>query len=155
MVDIGKQLADVPFDKMIENVAAGIANTQHELDKISLQILKTMAAVNDTGSYDDGLKIPFGKNESGIPVKYSLLELGFTPSFYQFVDTVIEIKMAISMTESEENTIAINANAVNASYCSKYQYKVEGATTVRTKLVTLPAPDILEERVRKMIENAN
>jgi len=154
MPDIGKQLADVPFDKMIENVAAGIANTQHELDKISLQILKTMSAVDDNGRYDDNLKIPFGRDDSGKLVKYSLLELGFTPSFYQFVDTVIEIKMAISMTESKEKSVSINANAVNASYCSKYQYKVEGSTMVRTKLVTLPAPDILEERVRQMTDNA-
>ena len=154
MPDVGQELASVPFDKMIETVAVGVANTQHELDKISLQILKTMAAVNEFGAYDEGLKMPFGKDETGSPVKYSLLELGFTPSFYQFVDTMIEIKMAISMSQSEEKKIKVKGSAVNASYCGKYQYKVEGSTTIRTKLVTLPPPDILEERVRVMTENA-
>ena len=154
MPDIGKQLADVPFDKMIETVAVGVAKTQNELDKISLQILKTMAAVKDNGRYDESLKIPFGRDKNGAVAKRSLLELGFKPSFYQFVDTVIDIKMAISMTKDNRQGFKANATPITASYCNKYQYKVEGSASVRTKLVTLPAPDILDERVRNMLENA-
>src|SRR5207244_1358713 len=34
--------------------------------------------------------------------RYSLMELGFTPSFYQFTETIIEIKISISMSTAEE-----------------------------------------------------
>ncbi len=33
-----------------------------------------------------------------VPTRLSMMELGFTPTFYQFVDTIIEVKIAIKMT---------------------------------------------------------
>jgi hypothetical protein len=37
-----------------------------------------------------------------VPTRLSMMELGFTPTFYQFVDTIIEVKIAIKMTRSRE-----------------------------------------------------
>lgn len=34
------------------------------------------------------------------PKKVSMMELGFTPTFYQFVDTIIEVRIAVSMSGS-------------------------------------------------------
>jgi hypothetical protein len=33
-----------------------------------------------------------------VPTRVSMLELGFAPTFYQFVDTIIEVKIAIKIT---------------------------------------------------------
>jgi hypothetical protein len=33
-----------------------------------------------------------------VPTRMSMMELGFTPTFYQFVDTIIEVKIAIKIT---------------------------------------------------------
>ena len=37
-----------------------------------------------------------------VPTRVSMLELGFTPNFYQFVDTIIEVKIAIKITRERE-----------------------------------------------------
>jgi hypothetical protein len=34
----------------------------------------------------------------------TLLELGFTPTFYQFADTTIEVKISMSMKAAEEDS---------------------------------------------------
>ncbi|KHL26581.1 ribosomal protein S12 methylthiotransferase rimO [Croceibacterium mercuriale] len=50
-----------------------------------------------------------GKEVNGqvrVPTRVSMLELGFTPTFYQFVDTIIEVKIAIKITRSSEYTRA-------------------------------------------------
>ncbi|MCP4665875.1 MAG: hypothetical protein GY849_05875, partial [Deltaproteobacteria bacterium] len=47
-------------------------------------------------------RIYFGYSKIGgkkIPNKVSALELGFAPTFYQFVDTIIEVKICIKVTE--------------------------------------------------------
>ena len=45
-----------------------------------------------------------GKNPKRIPQRVSMMELGFTPTFYQFVDTIIEVKIAIKITQNNENS---------------------------------------------------
>lgn len=40
--------------------------------------------------------------EIRVPTRVSMLELGFTPNFYQFIDTIIEVKIAIKITRSSE-----------------------------------------------------
>jgi len=39
-----------------------------------------------------------------VPLRVSMLELGFAPTFYQFVDTIIEVKIAIKITRSYQST---------------------------------------------------
>jgi hypothetical protein len=108
-----------------------------------------------------------------IPTKASMIELGFVPTFYQFVDTLIEVKIAIHMTQSSElqdqrqiqnnqsfnaaknstKTVATQVSTVNATYSNKYNYSAEGASILRTKLVPVPPPPILEERIRDLVQS--
>ena len=104
----------------------------------------------------------------------SMLELGFTPNFYQFIDTLIEVKIAIKMSYESSYTRTIkgvarraqfsrNANGafsmsvtttpVDATYSSKYSYSAEGASLLRTKLVPVPPPPVLEERIRRLLQD--
>lgn len=123
-----------------------------------------------------------------VPTRVSMLELGFSPTFYQFVDTIIEVKIAIKITRTSEygtrtrNTASTNASSstrsagvkfgfgrvgvstgatnnsqattsqVDASYSAKYSYSAEGSSLLRTKLVPLPPPPILEERIRRLLD---
>lgn len=124
-----------------------------------------------------------------VPTRLSMMELGFTPTFYQFVDTIIEVKIAIKMTRSSEssrttsnatqnnssgasntkrgggifslfgakrsnsysNRSSVQTTQVDATYSSKYSYSAEGASLLRTKLVPVPPPAILEERIRGFV----
>lgn len=178
-MSIGTELLNAPFPEMVKTLGIGIAEAQYELDLVSMKIARMMAGYAPDEEPEDGsvpslsatgpertMLVPLGDGN-----KYSLMELGFTPSFYQFVDTMIEIKMSISMsreTNISRSSSTVNASVkgsvgffsasakmrvstVSASYASKYQYSAEGSSLMRTKLVPIPAPAILEERIRAMI----
>lgn len=164
--DIGQDLLAVPFPEMVERLATSIASAQLELDLKSVQIAQLMAGQDLEIDGPDGEKreikaqlVKFGDDEN-----LSLLELGFMPSFYQFVDTIIEVKMSISMTSettSKRSSTTAKASAgwgsvsvstVSASFSQKYSYHAEGASLLRTKLVPVPAPAVLEERIRLLLE---
>lgn len=156
-----QELVNVPVHQLIESVAVGIARAQYELDLTGLKIAQLM------GGSDEASLVQFGNK------KYSLLELGFTPTFYQFVDTVIEVKVSISTTSSSESSttstdtsseekdsmgffttkVQAKSSSVTASYASKYQYSAEGSSLVRTKIVPVPAPAVLNERIRGLLAN--
>jgi len=170
---IGQALTDVPFPEMIRQMGLGIAEAQYALDKVSIRITQLMAGFSED---ENGNMVPDASaliklSEDSEPV--SLLSLGFTPTFYQYVDTVFELKMSMSMSQSREVSAGTSAEAsgrvgflgnyaafsasVNASYSQKFQYSAEGSSSMRTKLVSIPAPTILEERIKTLLaqENAN
>ena len=173
-MSVGTELLAVPFPEMVQRLGVGIAQAQLQLDLVSLRIARLMAGYDEDADADkegDGSKsksymVKFGDGE-----EYSLMELGFTPTFYQFVDTVIELKMSISVkTETEikrsssSTTVkaggfftpfggggSVHASSVSASFAAKYQYSAEGSSLMRTKLVPIPAPAVLEERIRGLM----
>ena len=90
---VGHELGTMPIETLVEALGTGIANAQYKLDLTSIEIARVMAD-KDNNPIDIG-----GET-------YSLLELGFAPTFYQFVDTTLEIKMSVSMrleTESDSS----------------------------------------------------
>lgn len=174
---IGQQLLDVPFPEMVKSMGLAIAEAQYELDLVGMRLAQMMSGVYEIEVPDpeDENKTIVEKREALVRFggeKLSLLELGFTPTFYQFVDTLIEVKISISMAyqrEYKRNRSTTKASFiggaflgiggatstvshVGASYASKYQYSAEGASLLRTKLVPVPTPAILEERVRILLE---
>jgi hypothetical protein len=129
-------------------------------------------------------RVFFGRELDGTPVRMSMLELGFTPTFYQFVETILEVKIAVSLTQSIDNEvknkgeiketsqssrvsashsrfggsfqsssqIQARSTPIDATYSTKYNYAVEGSSLFRTKLVPVPPPAILEQRIRQQME---
>lgn len=118
-----------------------------------------------------------------IATRLSMMELGFSPTFYQFVDTIIEVNLSISMTREYSSEVKVDSKSkgvrrsaslswqkgkidysqsktvtttnVNATYASKYSYSAEGSSLLRTKLTPIPPPPILEERIRQLMEDFN
>lgn len=152
-----------------------------------------LAAELRTAASSDGdpptLPEPVQETVIRVPTRLSMMELGFTPTFYQFVDTIIEVKIAIKMTRTRSysrtttnasssrnrsgsssrrgglwglfsgksgNTYNrssdVQTSQVDATYSSKYSYSAEGASLLRTKLVPVPPPTILEERIRSFVD---
>ena len=188
-MSVSTEMTNTPFPEMVRLLGVGIAEAQYELDLVSLEIARMMAGYVpdpelESGATDSGsestatdsspkpsprprdLLVPLGDGNS-----YSLLELGFVPTFYQFVDTLIELKLSISAsreTNVRQSSVTVGASAkgkvrllsasatmrvssVSASYAAKYQYSAEGSSLMRTKLVPVPPPAILEERIRAML----
>ena len=175
-MSVGTELLAVPFPEMVQRLGVGIAEAQLQMDMVSLRIARLMAGYDEEEDEDeddagDGNKSPRYLVDFGDGNSYSLLELGFTPTFYQFIDTVIELKMSISMTRtvevkrSSKTTKAkargfavpfaaggsVSASSVSASYSAKYQYTAEGSSLMRTKLVPVPPPAVLEQRIRDLL----
>ena len=50
------------------------------------------------------------------------------------------------------HTTNVSTSQVNASYSSKYSYDVTGSSFLRTKLVPVPPPPILEVRIRELMD---
>lgn len=191
---IGQELLNVPMGEMIRDMALAIADAQVELDAASMSVAEMMSgtvwALDENGLpvADDeeagetvanprDTRITFGYTVNPTtgertPAKVSMLELGFSPTFYQFVDTIIEVKISIKITRSSEYSQTVRTNTetkrwgwklfrggntvqttqVDATYSSKYGYTAEGSSLLRTKLIPIPPPAILEERIRGMLQ---
>lgn len=152
---IGAQLENVPMGDIISGIALGIAEAQTQLDLNSLNTAIVMAGEAD----DDGKRaVVMVKGE-----EYSMMALGFAPTFYQFVDTLIEVRATFSVSRETEDTtnsterakgfslkksLKVTSNTINANYTSRYSFSGEASSFVRTKLVPVPPPAGLQELLR-------
>ncbi len=180
-MSIGQELLNVPFPKMVRDLAFAIAQGQLALDHSSLQTAKALAkakvdiipefyeVINPkprtvAGVQITGVDMTF---EAADPVTMSLLQAGLTPTFYQFTESVIEVKISISTrTESKSELEAgvsteVTASAdfffgsmsatvashVNYKSSNTYSYSAEGSSLLRTTLKPVPPPARLMPRL--------
>lgn len=157
--NIGQELLNVPFPEMVLQLASAIAEGQYKLDLVSCDIARLMGQQEVTLP---SLRPDAGEDDVFVT---TMLGAGFQPTFYQFTDTIIEVKIAISMSKTREANISTKAKAgfgcfsasVNASYSSKYSYSVEGSSLLRTKLTPVPPNTFIEKYVElkaKLMEAA-
>jgi len=152
MPDVGQELLNVPFPEMVLKLACAIAEGQYKLDQVSCEIAKFMGDPDQATVYLPNILDPDGDD-----IKTSLIGAGFQPTFYQFTDTIIEVKMSISMNKTTEAKVSASAKggwgpfsaSVSASYASKYSYSVEGSSLLRTKITPLP-PNTFMQRILDM-----
>lgn len=175
MRSVGQELLNVPMGEMIESMGLAIAEAQYSLDEVGMRLAQMMSGEYEVETVDADGNVSKETRTSLVTFdgeQLSLLELGFTPTFYQFVDTIIEVKISISMsleinksrTRKTKSASAsaggflfygkakMRSSSVSASYSSKYQYSAEGSSLLRTKLAPVPAPAVLEERIRAVVE---
>ncbi len=161
-MSIGQQLLDVPFGEMISSLGLAIAEAQCALDSNSIEILRQMGEPETvslpfcTVKYDSGsLTI----EDSEVPT--SMIGAGFQPTFYQFAETIIEVKIAITMSYERDYSSSVSQSSdmrakykkktvtrsttVDASYSSKYNYSAEGSSLLRTRLVPVPPNNIISQ----------
>ena len=189
-MSIGKDLLDVPFGDMIFSMANAIANSQRKLDAASLRTLRTLAGtkfdyipeVTEVLSPRplDPIPLPGGgsvtptgvdvKSIVSPPIKLTLLQAGLVPQFYQFTESLIEIKISLSskmeFNHSSEVDIGLEVDtkveagggilsffggpsgSVSTSFSSHvniknsvtYSYSAEGSSLLRTTLKPVPPP---------------
>jgi hypothetical protein len=87
---IGQMLQDVPLGTMVENLGVAIATAQERLDNFAIEATLRLANTKTTMYDTDGREIT-----------RSLLELGFTPTFYQFTEATIEVSFIATMQVAE------------------------------------------------------
>ncbi|MEI6159813.1 MAG: hypothetical protein WCP77_08270 [Roseococcus sp.] len=186
---VGQELLNVPFPEMVEQMGMAIATAQMALDLNSMRTAQALAntmipagtvvtAIKETVNADGvvtGTEVLY--NDKEMP----LLVYGINPTFYAFSETIIEVKMTITMSversvslsfgttstfssttkfaaeyktggllsllagtakASVNNTTTVaRTSTMNASYTSKFNYKEEGSSLIRTTLKPLPPPE--------------
>ena len=151
MPNVGQELLNVPFAEMVKNLALAIAEGQTALDQNSIEIAKSLTTTP--------VDLPAIPPATGT-VQFPLIALGISPTFYQFTNAVVEVKMAITMTISTDTSVTGSAGvkfkafsaSVNASYSRKYEYKVEGSSRLQVTLAPLPPPKAMQDYVEAFIQ---
>lgn len=167
MSTIGRQMKQIPFGDVIYNVGRGIADAQVALDVNSLEVAQMMSG------NDPRHRVLFAGTDR------SLLELGFTPNFYQFAETNIEMKVTFDLSSTDTSTSKVETEkklterhkasgfwgsftysrpvgtkTVTQETMSKYAFSAEAVSTVSTRLVPIPPPPVLEELIRDVLFTA-
>ena len=199
-MSIGQELLNVPFPDMIYKMANAIAQGQRRLDKSSLDTARALAKarvsvipdiyeivekkkLSDT--LDAGVDLPGAttgdvetiavRTESAKAVSMTLMQAGLMPTFYQFTESLIEVKISISHRSSSsrefeagaELEVSTEAEAhgslfgfggsasvsttfashVNYTSASTYDYSAEGSSLLRTTLKPVPPPARIMPRI--------
>jgi hypothetical protein len=183
---IGRDLLDVPFAELVRNLAVAIADGQTALDRNSLETLKALAdlqvdvlsdvteviertttpidvTVDDGhgGTRNETIQVTGARvSPSGVShTTMSMLQAGLFPTFYQFTEASVEVKIAITMhEESGANTVggtqigpgflgmgASRAVASSVDYRTQntYTYDATGSSVLRVTLRPVPPPSRL------------
>ena len=141
---LGQELLNTWLPDIVERPGTAIAHAQNAMDLSSVQIATLMS-----DRENHGLIIGNGGE------KRSLLELGFTPSFYQITEATVEARVAFSMASSSEVSLSVGAAAggayglmmfaasVNATYTNKYSFEASGSSAITARLSAVPPPSLL------------
>ena len=133
------ELSTLPLPVMIERLGISIAEAQLAMDKAAVSIAGMLGNV-ETHGVDVGGR------------KRSLLELGFTPTFYHITEATVEVRVAFSMAQSSSWSFSTGvvagggvgffllAASVNASYASKYSFEASGASAITARITAVPPP---------------
>jgi len=144
--EISRTLVNAPLPKLIEQLGMAIAKAQAALDKNSINLANAMSAD----------EVSIGEKN------YSLIALGFAPTFYQFTEATIEAKLEFSLSESESFDVGGTAEvktevfsaSLTANYARKFEMSAEGASSIAARIVAIPAPDTYHELLKGLADNS-
>lgn len=154
---------------LIHQVARGVAQAQEHLDHSSFLAAERMVGSvlrrhPESGESVDALGRPTETPElqdtrlalgfepgdgPRRPRRFSLFELGFTPTFYQFVDTTVELRLAMTVG-SDQGRTALYGAGVDGTYSGTFGFDAALSSVVRTRLVPVPPPSDLQQRVETL-----
>jgi len=182
---IGRDLLDLPFAELVRNLAVAIADGQTALDQNSLQTMQLLVdthvdLVNElTEIIESDMRTVVAGGQSvevsGVritpssapPVRMSMFQAGLLPTFYQFTEASIDVRLSITMREDTDAQSAgrsaaaggvgvawlgfgatrAYASSVDYRTQNKYSYTAQGASILRATLKPVPPPPRLEPTV--------
>lgn len=141
---------DMPFDDLIFLLAESVAGAQTKLDLSTAEVLETLAETEVdvvpqvTRRIDEDGTVSM---ETAPPESRSLLELGFTPTRYQFSEATVDVGVDISVVEEEEREtetegrrFGLRAGTYEVKEERKYDRTVEANAQIHARLEPVPLP---------------
>jgi hypothetical protein len=150
---------DVPFDDLVYLLAESVADAQQTLDVRTVETIETLAettvdvvpSVTRTITADGTVTTETAATESR-----SLLELGLTPSRYQFREATVEVEVDIGVTETEasdeERTgrpYGLRADTRSVTERRTYDREVTANARLAATLEPTPLPAAAEPAERR------
>jgi hypothetical protein len=141
------ELQQAPLPEMVERLGLAIAQAQFALDRNSIEIARILSDEENGLDLNDGAGVR------------SLLEMGFTPTFYQITDATIDVRVCFTSSQSEQfsigGSIGVNvgffAASINASYTAKYSFEASASSQIRARFISVPPPSLFAEILRSTI----
>ena len=184
---IGRDLLDLPFAELVRNLAIAVADGQTALDRNSLATLRELVNeqvdvvtdITETISPDERTVTVNGQDvtitgarieaQSAEPIAMSMFQAGLSPTFYQFTEASVEVRMSITMrressgtssgrsSESQSGFLGLGflglghsrayASSVDYRTQNSYSYTAQGASLLRATLKPVPPPSRLQPAI--------
>lgn len=147
-----RELPDVDFADLVRMLAEGIADAQVSLDRASASMVEELAA-KEVSLVPEIREVVDGKGnvsyEQAPPRPVSLLELGITPTFYQFSQATVEVSMDIKIVEEERATsgkpkVGLVAGTATLQAERRLNREVTGHSKLTATMVPVPMPARVE-----------
>jgi len=163
---VGNELVEANFGEILRSIAQGIADGQRALDMSSIQTMITLSKtfidvipeISEVVTPEPVI-VPISGQPSievtgarvtstaSDPVQMTALQAGLLPSFYQFTEAVIELKMSVSLREATQTEtdgtqstgIFAFGSHVNFRTQNTYSYSVDASSSVTATLKPVPA----------------
>jgi hypothetical protein len=142
----------VSFGDMVRMLAEGIADAQHALDRGSAEMAVELAQTeidiipSITEIIDADGNISFKR---GAPEKRSLLEIGISPTFYQFSQATVELSMDVHIvetvdTQTKEKRSGLFTSTREVTLDRRFNRDSRAVSKLTATLVPVPSPIRLE-----------
>jgi hypothetical protein len=163
---VGSELQEAGFGEIIRSIAQGIADGQRALDLAAIQTLVVLAntpvsiipevtevitsqplSVPISGQPNiavTGVRVTANPSD---PIQMSALQAGLLPTFYQFTDAEIALKISVQLRQATQTEmdgtqttgIFAFASHVNFRTQNTYSYGVDASSSVTASLKPVPA----------------
>lgn len=148
-----RETSSTSFADLLRMLAEGIADAQASLDKTSADMVVDLANTKVdmvpriTETIDEAGNITFTQAPAQ---EVSLLDLGVTPTFYQFSEAKVEVAMDLKIVENETESgdrkkrYGLFAETSNIRFERKLNRDVKVSSKISATLVPVPKPLRLE-----------
>lgn len=140
----------MPFDDLVYLLAESVASAQTKLDLSTAEVLETLAEtevdvvpqVTRRIDEDGAVETELAESEPR-----SLLELGFTPTRYQFSEATVDVGVDIRVTQQEEREsesegrlYGLRAGTYEVTHQRKFDREVSANANINARLEPVPLP---------------
>jgi hypothetical protein len=166
ITQVGNELQEANFGEILRSIAQGIADGQRALDLTAIQTLVTLSntfvdvipEISEVITAQT-LTVPISGQPSievtgarvtatpSDPVSISALQAGLLPTFYQFTEADINLKISVQLRQATQTetdgtqTLGIFAFASHVNFRTQntYSYSVDASSSVTATLKPVPA----------------
>lgn len=147
------------LDRFVGAFAQGLLRAQATLDQ---NLIATSREITDPQKGFSQQK------PNGDVRQYSMLEMGFIPSAFYITQADLDLKVGFSTSRDVAESQAtqkkkrnlkkilkgnLSAQSIDATYSSRYQFRIEGASRIKASLASRPEPAAMIDRLKQQIQD--